>query len=637
MASETQSTPTEYQFQAGIAQLLDILVHSVYTSKDIFIRELISNAADALEKVRFLEVQGTEIVNDDLAHQIKIETEERDDEKVFIITDTGVGMTDDELKENIGTIARSGAAEFLEKMGEAAKKDMSLIGRFGIGFYSVFMAAEKVILTTRSARRDAKPVRWTSDGLGTYTLEILDDPDIPRGTRVEAVLRKGEERFAEKYVIEDAIRKYSNFVPFPIFIENERQNKTKALWREQPSQLKDEEYNEFFHFLTNDSEDPVCRLHTSADSPIQFSALLFVPKTSQEILGFGEQEVSLHLYVKRVLIDAENQDLLPKYLRFVRGVVESEDLPLNISRESLQENRYMIKIRDVLTKRLLDRFAKLAKDDEAGYAAFWTTYGRMLKEGHMDFANAERLNELYRFNSSASESGDELVGLAEYVARMPENQKAVYYLSGSSHDALARDPRLELFRKKGVEVLYLYDLADEFVLNGIGTYQDKPLKSADQVNPDDLSELPDVEADTDAAKTEALDDSEVISLASIFKKILGDRVKDVKSSERLVSSAACLVSEDGASGGMDKLMRIINKDHELPKKTLEINPKHPMIAHLSSIAKADRSDPFLTQAVEQIFEGAMLADGYLSDPHRLVERMQDILTEAAAAKAPKKN
>lgn len=637
MTADTGSRPETHEFRAGIKQLLDILVHSVYTAKDVFIRELVSNASDALEKVRFLTVRGEEVVDAEAPLEIRISTDEVDGRKRFIIEDTGIGMTADELKENLGTIAQSGAAAFAEKMAEGAADGLSLIGRFGIGFYSVFMAAEKVVVTSRAADPGAKPVRWTSDGLGTYTVETLDE-EIPRGTRIEAVLREGEERFAEESAIEEAIRRYSNFVPFPVKVGDEQKNRTQALWREQPSQVKDEDYTEFYKLLTNDVDDPALHLHTTADSPIQFSSLLFVPKSNPEVMGFGEGEVNLHLYVKRVLIDGENKDLLPRHLRFVRGVVESEDLPLNISRESLQENRFIQKIRDVLTKRILDRFQKLAKDDPDEYLTLWRTYGRILKEGHGDFANRERLHELLRFNSSHHDDPEGLTGLADYVERMPEAQKSVYYLSGPSREALASDPRLELFRKKGIEVLYLYELADEFVLSGIGTYKEKGFASADQVNPDDLADLPDTSSDDTDTPDEkgVLEGADLDALLGAFRSTLGDRVTDVKVSQRLVGSPACLVNEDGMSGHMDKVMRMMNKDQELPKRTLEINPKHPMVRSLGGLVKNDASDPFVGRAVEQIFESAMLTDGYLTDPHRLVERMQEILTDAAASRLREK-
>lgn len=658
MAGDESTTPQTYEFRAEIQQLLDILIHSVYTSKDIFIRELISNASDALEKVRFAGVQGREIHEPDAPLEIRIQTREEEDRKILEISDSGIGMTADEIRANIGTIAHSGATAFLEKLREsdassgekagaetgdgaaATTPDVSLIGRFGVGFYSVFMVAKRVRVTSRSATPSAAPVVWTSDGCGSYTVEELGE-EQPRGTRIEVILEKEQERFADADVIRETIRRYSNFVPYPIQVDGERVNEVSALWREPPTQTEDAKYTEFFKFLTHDVEPPVLRLHLSADAPIQFSALLFVPKTNTELLGFGEGEVRVQLYVKRVLIDPENKDLLPKYLRFARGVVESEDLPLNISRETLQENSFMIRIRETLTRKLLDRMAEMAENEPDEYREFWRSYGRILKEGYVDLPNRERFQKLLRFESSALEDPEQLTSLAGYVERKKEGQKGIYYLAGPTREALERDPRLEMFRRKGVEVLHVHDLADEFVLGSVGSYEDLPVTSADQVKPEDLREIPDVAAGAEGADGSeekdgdaADEDVDITPLVRRFCEILGERVTTVRPSERLVDSPACLVSDEGQmSGHVDKMMRMLHKDHSLPKRTLELNSRHALVRDLLRIVEADRQDPFVERACEQIFEGCMLADGYLEDPHRLVDRMQDILTDAAGLRA----
>lgn len=630
---EAVSKPKKYNFKAGITQLLDILVHSVYTSKDIFIRELISNAVDALEKMRFLEVQGNAAKDPGVTLEIRISTEETDGKKYLTIADNGIGMTADEVRENIGTIAHSGAATFLKQLEEDKESDLNLIGRFGIGFYAVFMAAERVTITTRSYLPEADGVVWESQGKGSYTVVPLTE-DAPRGTSIRIELKVDEDRFAQKETIEDAIHKYSNFVPFPIFVDGEQKNKTKALWREQPSQVSEEDYSEFGKYITHDPEAPLMRVHVSTDMPIQFSALLFVPQTNREMMGFGQGDVSLQLYVKRVLIDSANKDLLPKYLRFAKGIVESEDLPLNISRETLQENRVLMKIRDVLTNKVLTQMEKMATETPQEYNTFWTSYGPILKEGYTDFQRRDRFQELVRFNTSRLEQADELTGLAAYVERMPEDQKAIYYLTGASREALERDPRLELFRKKTIEVIYLIEAADEFVLASLGIYKDKPLQSADQVKPEDLKELGGdkaADAETDDSESKPTDEK-LAGLLTLFKETLGERITDAVLSERLVDSPACLVNEDGMSGHMDRIMRLMQKEADLPKRKLEINPNHLLIRHLSElVANGDESD-FTARACEQVFEGAMLIDGYLTDPHKLVERMQDILTEAASLK-----
>jgi molecular chaperone HtpG len=635
MSETTQKKGESHEFKAEIKQLLEILVHSVYTSKDIFVRELISNAVDALEKVRFRQVQGTEIEGKDLPLEIRIETGSEGDSKKLTIRDAGIGMTEEEIRTNIGTIAHSGASAFLEQLKENDRDALSLIGKFGVGFYSVFMAAEKVVITSRSADPQAKPVVWTSDGLGTYTVETTD-ADVPRGTQIEISLKEAEGRFAEAATIKSAIQKYSSFVAFPIFVDGEEANKTTALWREQPSQVKEEQYAELYKFLCHDHEDPRLKLHLSVDAPIQFSALLFVPRTSTEAIGFGKGEVSLQLYVKRVLIDADNKNLLPHHLRFVRGVVESEDLPLNVSRETLQENALVFKIRETLTRKLYDLFLDLAAKKPEEYNDLWKSFGPILKEGHSDFANREKFQELLRFESSKTTKEGELTSLKAYFEGMPGKQETIYYLSGASREALERDPRLELFRKKDIEVLYLYDLADEFVLGGLDKYQDKALVSADQVKPEDLKDIgPAIDED----KKETEEDSAAVELRPLinhFKDVLKDRVIDVRKSERLVDSAACLVGDDNqTSAHMDKVMRLMNKDTELPRRVLEVNPDHALIRDLARLVENDPKDPFVEQACEQLFESAMLVDGYLADPHKLVERMSSVLGEAAALKVGK--
>ncbi|MCA9178454.1 MAG: molecular chaperone HtpG, partial [Planctomycetales bacterium] len=469
--SETDTTANvdgeRREFKAEIKKLLDILIHSVYTSKDVFVRELISNAADALEKARFRQASGETLQDSDLPLEIGLETNEED--RILVITDTGIGMTADEVDANIGTIAHSGATAFLEQLqrskqsesgaeGEPAEAGVNLIGRFGVGFYSVFMAAEKVVLTSRSADPDAAGVVWTSDGAGEYTLAAAPE-EQPRGTRIEVHLKKESDEFVDASHLKSIVQRYSNFVPFPIKLNGEQVNRTTALWREPASQVKDEDYNEFYKLVSHDYQDPLLHLHHSVDAPLQFKSLLYVPQTSPEAMGFGEGEVSVQLYVQRVLIDGDNQYCLPKYLRFVKGVVESEDLPLNVSRETFQHNRMIAKIRDILTRKLLDRFLKLAEDDEETYNKFWQTFNRILKEGYSDHANKDRFQDLLRFNSSRHDDEEGLVSLKQYVETMPEGQKAIYFLTGPTREALQRDPRLELFRKHRLEVLYLYEAA----------------------------------------------------------------------------------------------------------------------------------------------------------------------------------
>ena len=640
--SDTQAEKTHtHEFKAEIKQLLDILIHSVYTSKEVFVRELVSNAADALEKVRFAQVAGQDIHSPDIPLEIRIETKK--DDKLLVISDTGVGMSDDEVQTNIGTIAHSGATAFLERLKSDSDNeradDLNLIGRFGVGFYSVFMVAEKVVLTSRAADVEGQTVVWESDGAGTYTVDTLEE-ETPRGTKIEVHLKADDENFADETEIKSVIQRYSNFVPFPILVNDKQVNQTTALWREPASQVKDDQYNEFYKLISHDYQDPFLRLHHSIDAPIQFSALLFIPQSNPEAMGFGEGEVSLQLYVQRVLIDGDNKACLPKYLRFVKGVVESEDLPLNVSRETLQQNRMVSKIRDHLTRKLLDQLLDLAEKEPQEYHKFWTTFNRIFKEGYQDFTNREKYQELLRFNSTRHSSDDELVSLAEYVSGMPEQQTGIYYLSGASREALDRDPRLELFRKNQVEVLYLYELADEFVLSTVGEYKEKKLISADQVKPEDLKSVSG-ESETEASDESSESDKEdsppdIHKVIDRFKEILGDRVTDVRTSERLVDSPACLVGDDDQlSGHMEKMMRIMNKSADLPKRVLELNPRHSLIENLNRLVSGSEKEDFVRAACEQLFEGCLLLDGYLSDPHQLVERMNHLLDEASALQTEK--
>lgn len=631
--TQTKESQT-HEFKAEIKQLLDILIHSVYTSTDVFVRELISNAADALEKVRFRQAAGDKLHSPDTPLEIRIETKK--DDKLLTISDTGIGMTAAEVEENIGTIAHSGATAFVEQLKrdseEEKQADVNLIGRFGVGFYSVFMAADKVTITSRTANEEGQAVVWTSDGSGTYTIETLDE-DLPRGTKIEIHLKEDDDQFADDAEIKSVIQRYSNFVPFPILVNDKQVNQTTALWREPPSQIKDEQYDEFYKLISHDYQEPLLRVHYSIDAPIQFSSLLFVPQSNPEVLGFGEGEVSLQLYVQRVLIDGDNKACLPKYLRFVKGVVESSDLPLNVSRETLQQNRMIAKIRDNLTRKLLDEFLKLADKEPDKYKEFWKTFNRFIKEGYGDIANRDKLQDLYRFNSSRHDSDEDIVSLGDYVAAMPEGQSAVYYLSGPSREALDRDPRLELFRKNKIEVLYLYDPADEFVLGALGDYKEKKLVSADQVKAEDL------QLDKKSDETEKSDESDeskkdeqpdIQPVIDRFKEILGERVIDVRTSERLVDSPACLVGDDSQlSSHMEKMMRMMNKADDLPKRVLELNPNHSLIKSLAQMIGDDGKASFVETACEQLFEGCMLLDGYLSDPHTLVERMNQVLDQAA--------
>ncbi len=620
-----------YKFKAEINQLLDILVHSLYTNREIFIRELVSNASDALDKLRFEMTRGTEVADKNLPLEIKITLDK--DKKMLTIHDTGIGMTGEEIVKNIGTIAKSGSADFLQKLSEEAKdKDVSnIIGKFGVGFYSVFMVASEVNITSRSFQPDAKPIRWTSSGMGSFKLEELDEP-VQRGTSIEIHLKEDAEEFLEKYRVESTIKKHSNFISFPIMVDGEKVNTVTALWREPKSSIKKEQYDEFYKYLTYDSEPPMDTIHVSIDAPVQFNSLMFIPKQTFDMFGISKEDIGLDLYVKGVLIQHKNSELLPEYLGFIKGMVDSPDIPLNISRETLQENRVVMKISQTLVKQVLSFLTKKAKDDPEAYAEFWKIHGKIFKLGYSDYANMEKFADLLRFDSSALEEEGQLTSLAEYVERAKEDQKEIYYITGASREALQSDPHLEIFKRKGLEVLYLYDPVDEFAMTGVVKYKsDYTLTAVEQA---DLSKLEKFEdSEETESKAEALSDGEEKVFKKLLKKIqdiLGDRVTEVRESKRLHDSASCLVSPDGdMTSQMQKILHIMNKDTSVPKKVFEVNKDHALVRNMLKIYKNDPKDPFITEAVEQLYESALLLEGYLTDPHKLVNRIQDILLKSS--------
>lgn len=622
------ATSNKYEFKAEVKQLLDILVHSLYTSREIFLRELISNASDALDKLRFESTKGSEIEDKDLPLEIHVNFNEK--KKMITVSDTGIGMTKDELIKNIGTIAKSGSSEFIKQLQENKSEANNIIGKFGVGFYSVFMVAEEVIIKTKSFRKNTKAVEWKSNGLGDY--EIMEpDEKLKRGTMIEIHLKDDAKDFAEKYRLETVIKKHSNFVNFPIYLEKEKINTVSAVWREPKSSVKKEEYDEFYKFLTHDPDEPMDVLHNSVDAPIQFHSLLFIPKKNFDLFGFGREEYGLDLYVRRVLIQHQNKDLLPEYLRFVKGVVESEDLPLNISRETLQENIIFTKISNTVTSQVLSYLIKKAKDKPGEYAEFWKEHGKYLKLGYGDFTNMDKIKELLRFNSSHNEDEKGLISLEEYVSRFIEGQKEIYYALGSGRQAIDQDPHLEIFKNKGLEVLYLYDPVDEFVLSSLRKYKDFEFKPVDSVDLKNLETFKETEEKKEKpAELNKDDQLHFDSLLSRIKEILGDRVTEVRKSGRLSGSPAILVNpDDSMSSSMQKMMRMMNKEMEMPKKVFEINRDHKLIRNLLKVFKADRQDEYITNVVEELFESALLLEGDLMDPHKLVGRINQMLEQSS--------
>ncbi|MCH7516633.1 MAG: molecular chaperone HtpG [Bacteroidetes bacterium] len=623
-----KSKSKKFHFKAEVKQLLDILVHSLYTSRDIFLRELISNSSDALDKLRFESNKGTKIIDNNLPLEIKITFDEK--KKVLTIEDSGVGMTKDEIISDIGTIAKSGSAEFLKQLTDTKQDASNIIGKFGVGFYSIFMVAKEVIIKTKSYKKDAPAIMWKSDGLGDYEISELDEK-IKRGTTIEIHLKDDAEEFAEKYRLESVIKKYSNFIQFPILLEKEKVNTVSAIWREPKSSVTKEQYAEFYKYLSLDSEEPFETIHTSVDAPIQFSALVFIPKKSNEWFKYNREDYGLDLYVKRVLIQHKNKDLLPEYLSFIVGVVDSEDLPLNISRETLQEDIIFNKISSSITSQVLSYLQKIAKDDKEQYAKFWKEHGQIFKLGYMDFTNADKYKSLLRFNSSISKNADELISLGEYVERMKKDQKEIYYALGPSRDALALDPHLEIFKSKGIEVLYLYDPVDEFVINALGKYKDFDFKSVENADPNKFEKMESVEEKKE--KTEKLSSDDQLhfdSLLAKMKEILDNRVEDVKESKRLTDSPSCIIAkEEGMSATMQKMLKLANQNIDEQKKIFEVNKDHKLIRNLLSVFKKSADNEYIKNVTEQLYESALLLEGSLDDPHKLVNRLNKMLEESS--------
>ena len=621
-------TPSEsYQFQAETQKLLNIIIHSIYTNKEIFLRELISNASDALDKTRFELNRGTDIADpeEDLAIRITVDK----DKKFLTIADTGIGMSKDELVSNLGTIAKSGTEEFIKQVSEEKENPDNIIGRFGVGFYSVFMVADQVRIKSRSADKAEHPVRWVSDGMGGYEVEDLDET-MSRGTVIEIQLKEDCQEYLEPERIKSIIKKHSNFISFPIYVDQEKVNTVPALWKESKFAISKEQYTEFYKFLSLDSDEPLETIHISVDAPVQFSSIMFIPKKSTFMFETFPSEYGLDLYVHRVLIERGNQDIIPQYLGFVKGMVDSEDLPLNLSRQNIQESALIRKINTTLTKQVLNHLEKMAANDPERYTRFWNEHGRIFKLGYTDFGNQEKFAKLLRFNSSIHEDKQGLTSLKEYTERMKTDQKEIYYISGSSREEVLSNPHLEMLAGKGLEVLYLYEPIDEFVMQSLGKFEDFSVKAAEHVNPKDLEGFASEEEESPAEPLKKEEEKPFQELLGKMKEILGDRVTDVRSSERLKSSPACLVNpEDGISSQMQKIMQAMHKDGSVPKQILEVNPQHSLNKNLLKVYQQNPDDEWVTKFTEQLFETTLLQAGYLADPHAMVARSFELLKDAS--------
>ncbi len=625
MTEYTENTQKQtHAFQAEVKQILDIVINSLYTHRDIFVRELVSNSVDALEKMRHEKLTNTEIVEPDLPLEIRIDVNEQDN--TFTITDTGVGMSEADLVENLGTIAHSGTREFIQQIAKQGKKDVELIGQFGVGFYSAFMVAKQVRVQTRSYQPGSPGLQWSSDGSGEYTIEPMEG--VQRGTRVMIDLRDDAKDYASKTNIERIIKQYSNFVSFPIYLNGEKVNTIEALWTKNKKDIREEEYKEFYKFISNAFDEPMYTYHFSADVPLQINTILFVPTENTERFGFGQMEPGVNLYCRRVLIQQHSDAILPEWLRFVRGVVDSEDLPLNISRETFQDNAVVRKLKKVITTRFLKFLGEQAQADPEKYKTFWQNFGIFLKEGvTRDFEHREDIYPLLRFESSKEEPG-KLIALDDYTNRMKAGQDSIYYINGPSREAIESGPYVEAFKKRDLEVIYVYDTIDDFVLNAIQVYNQKQIVSADQQDLN-LPDVPEEEREESEEGKPKLSRDEVDSMTGWFKKILGDRVEAVRDSKRLVDSPAMIVNADSTmSTGMQKVMQNLNQNMgQIGRKTLEINPNHPLVVELAKRREAG-DDAFLSKIVEQIYDNALVDAGLMDDPRSMVHRTYDIMEKA---------
>ena len=628
------------EFRAEVRKVLQILTNSLYTNKEIFLRELISNASDALDKLRFRQNSGETPVAPDLPMEIRIRLDK--DNKQLTIADTGIGMTEQELGDNLGIIARSGSEDFLAELakhaadaekGEGKPADASqIIGHFGVGFYSVFMIASKVEVYSRPAFGEGSVHVWESDGLGTYTVSASDASEPVRGTKIVIHLKDDALEYAEKYRVEGVIRKHSGFIPFPVFVDDEKVNTQPALWREPKSQITDDQYKEFYKSFTYDSKDPLDWLHISVDLPVQFQALLYIPDEKQDMRLREEEYWGLDLYSNRVLIQHKNKDLIPIHMGFFKGIVDTEDLPLNISRETLQENRVLRKINQTIVKQTLTHLEKMAADDPEKYKKFWDNHGTFLKFGlQQDFMNRDRLLALLRFNSSASDNNEENTSLDDYMKRGLEGQKTIWFVTAPNREAAKITPYMDRFRKKGIEVLFFYEALDEFVMDGQGKYKEWEIKSIEKAEDKELEAFADKEDDKPKAAPLSEEDEKSFSdLLAKMKELLDGKVKDVIVSSKLADSPAVLSSEDGMTSAMDKFMRHMGKDNTIPVKTLEVNREHPLLRSMLRIYKADANDAILGNLINGLFDSAQLMDGFIRDPQELSSRNSKLLEQSAA-------
>ncbi len=607
---------TTHEFKAETKQVLDIVVNSLYKDKEIFVRELISNASDALEKLRRTQITEKEVFDDNLELEINLNTDENS--KQLIIQDFGIGMTEEELIKNLGTIAHSGSKEFMEALKGDGEKNESLIGKFGVGFYSVFMVSDSVKVYSRSWKKDQTGYCWESDGNGGYSIETAEGQR--RGTKIVINLKDEFDEFAKEHRIKDIVKKYSAFVQFPVSVNGEKVNTVDAIWLRSKSDIKDEEYEEFYKFQANEYEAPLMRLHFSADAPLEINSLLFVPKRNMEKMGMFRNENKVALHCRKVLIDSEPKNLFPEWLRFLRGVVDSSDIPLNVSRETMQDSELLRKLGQVLTKRFIRFLNEQAKKQESTYLEFWKEFGPLIKEGvATDFTHKEELAKLLRFESTASEDG-KLCGLEDYVDRMTSDQKEILFLFGKNRKSIESGPYLEALQARGMEVLLLTEPVDEYVMQSLREFKDKKIISADS----DELKLDKLDQDPTG---DSLDKKAIKKLSKWIKESLKDRVSEVETGERLINSPVCVVGEDGIGGASTrrimKMMQGPDDDMPASKVKFQINPRHTIIRGLHGLVEKD--EPTALLVANQLLDNALASANLLDDPREMIARSYQAL------------
>jgi len=616
--SKKQAT---HEFQAETKQVLDIVVNSLYKDKEIFIRELISNASDALEKLRRLQLTEKDVFDDSLEHEISVTTD--DSSNQLTIQDFGIGMSKEELVQNLGTIAHSGSKEFMEAIQAEGEKNDALIGKFGVGFYSVFMVAEKVQAYTRSWEPDGEGQCWESDGDGSYSIEASDGQR--RGTKIVIKLKEDFSEFAKEDRVKDIIKKYSAFVQFPVSVNGEKVNTVDAIWMRSKNEIKDEEYDEFYKYQANDHEAPLMRMHFSADAPLEINSLLFVPARNMEKMGLFRNENNVALHCRKVLIDAEPKSLFPEWLRFLKGVVDSSDLPLNVSRETMQDSELLRKLNQVLTKRFLRFLAEQSKKEEETYLKFWSEFGVLIKEGTAtDFTYREDLAKLLLFESTGLEPG-KLTGLDAYIDRMTKDQKEILFLFGKSRESIESGPYLEAMTARGLEVLLLTEPVDEYLMQAVREYKDKKIVSADSED----FEMEKIDQDQEG---ESLDEKNSDDLCKWLKEKLGEKVSEVEPGDRLIDSPVCVVGGDAMGGAsarrVMKMMQGMEGGMPPPAVKLQINPRHAIIRGLSQIMSDDEDTAGLV--ADQLFDNAMASANLLDDPSEMIARSYRALEKLAS-------